>query len=203
MTPRSLVPASPAAAPASRRRPRLLVLVGLTVPLVLAACGGEDEEAAGEEAVAVTAAAPVEQDAGFGAAGHWTAAQLCTLSDLETMRTLYPGIDVVESTGLDEADSAVCLWDDVSIDPLDPESTLFSVAQRPHDGSTFCDCFESFELSGADQAVFAEELYTDRMSGVLVAVGDQSLAVEFVKGTTGAREVAELIAGLWISMQGV
>jgi hypothetical protein len=36
---------------------------------------------------------------------------------------------------------------------------------------------------------------------VLVAVGDRQLAVEFVKGAAGAREVAELVATTWVTMQ--
>jgi hypothetical protein len=50
--------------------------------------------------------------------------------------------------------------------------------------------------------VFTEELYVETLSGVLVAVGDRQLAIEFVKGAAGAREVAELVATTWVSMQG-
>lgn len=142
-----------------------------------------------------------EQDAGFGGAGHWTAGQLCTLTDLMTMGAMFPGVEVIESPGLDEADSSVCNWDDAAIDPLDPASTLFTIGQTLHNGDTFSDSFERIDIPGADQAVFAEELYTDRMSGVLVAVGDRVLSVEFVKDAAGGREVAELVASVWVSMQ--
>jgi hypothetical protein len=218
MTPRHLA----SSRTSTRRFTRALAAFGLAIPLALAACGGGDggdEEAsdaatvetdAGDAAGAAdaadaagSAAAGGEQDAGFGGAGHWTAGQLCTLTDLMTMGALFPGVEVIETPGLDEVDSSVCNWDDASVDPLDPASTLFTVSQQLHNGDTFCDCFDTIEIPGSDQAVFADELYTDTMSGVLVAIGDRSLAVEYVKGTTGAREVAELIATVWVSMQAI
>ena len=105
-------------------------------------------------------------------------------------------------TGIDEPDWSRCAWDDASIDPLDPASTLFGVDQRDHQGQTFDDSFETIDVPGADQAVFAETFDSDTMSVVLVAVGDQQLSLEFVKDTVGAREVAELVATTWVAMQG-
>lgn len=212
-------------------RPRTLravVAIGLVLPLALGACGGDDgssDERPSENRTSDAnddsnddsnadanddssddsndaGSSGGEQDAGFGGAGHWSAAQLCTLTDLATMGALFPGVDVVESTGIDEPDWSRCAWDDASIDPLDPASTLFGVDQRDHQGQTFSDSFETIDVPGADQAVFAETFDSDTMSVVLVAVGDQQLSVEFVKDTVGAREVAELVATTWVAMQG-
>lgn len=214
----------------TRRFTRALAAFGLAIPLALAACGGGDggDEDASEAATVETDAAGadddstadttaddmaagaadtgsgtagVEQDGGYGGAGHWSAAQLCTLNDLMTMGALFPGVEIVESTGIDDPDHSACLWDNAAIDPLDPASTLFTISQTPHTGITFDDSFETLDIPGADQAVFGETLYTDSESGMLIAVGDQLLTIEYVKGTAGAREVAELIATLWVSMQ--
>ena len=215
-------------APRSVPRPRLrarrsLGLVAGAAVLTLAACGGGDDEGASESAApaeesvaadsataatesAESPAAPVaaageELDAGYGAKGPWTAAQLCTLNDLTTMGALFPGVEVVERTGIDDPDWARCEWADVSFEPIDSAGDLFGINQRAHGGETLSDAFESIDVPGADQAVFAETLDNDRMSVVLATVGDQILEIEFAKDALGARDVATLIATTWASFQ--
>jgi hypothetical protein len=190
-------------------RPRSFRACGLALVLAVGGCGSDDQGAAQDSGTTSEATATVgsaadeagEQDAGLGGAGHWTAGQLCALNDLASMSVLHPGVEVIEETGLDEADSAVCLWSDRAFDPIDSAGRLFIVSQMLHDGATFSDSFETIDVAGAEQAVFAETLYSERLSAVLVAVGDRSLSVEFVQGTDGGRELAELVASVWASMQ--
>lgn len=187
--------------------------VALALSLVFSACGGGDEEGADEPAeedaggeAAGTASGDEgggegEQDAGFGGDGHWTAAQLCSLADLAMMGALFPGVEVVESTGIDDPDWSHCSWKDAGIDQYDPASKLFGVSNTDHAGQQFSDSFEPLDIPGTDQAVFAEDLGDPLTSSVLVAVGDQQLTVDFAKSASGAREVAEVIATTWATLQ--
>jgi hypothetical protein len=122
---------------------------GLALVLAVGGCGSDDQGAAQDSGTTSEATATVgsaadeagEQDAGLGGAGHWTAGQLCALNDLASMSVLHPGVEVIEETGLDEADSAVCLWSDRAFDPIDSAGRLFIVSQMLHDGATFSDSF--------------------------------------------------------------
>lgn len=195
-------------APAHRRSliRNSIAVFALVGSLALTACGSDDasDDAASSDAAADgggSSAGGQEQDAGFGGDGHWTAAQLCSLADLATMGALFPGIEMVERTGIDEPDWSRCEWADATISRLSPRSDLFGVSQRDYDGHEFGDFWERFEVPGADQALFVETLDSDVTSVINVTVGDQQLEVTFVKDTAGAREVAELIATTWATTQ--
>ena len=154
---------------------------------VLAACGGDD------------GGGSKEADGGLGAAGHWSAAQLCSLASVDDVTGLFPGVTVEEAAGIDDPDWSACLWTDKDKDILDPTGTLLTVSNRSHDGTPFSDSFEQLSIAGADQAVFIEDF--GGPSAILVAVGDQVLDLSYPQGTSGARELAERIAAQWVGLQ--
>ena len=166
---------------------RTATITLMATGLLLAACGGDD------------GGGSKEADGGLGAAGHWSAAQLCSLASVDDVTGLFPGVTVEEAAGIDDPDWSACLWTDKDKDILDPTGTLLTVSNRSHDGTPFSDSFEQLSIAGADQAVFVEDF--GGPSAILVAVGDQVLDLSYPKGTSGARELAERIATQWVGLQ--
>jgi len=132
-----------------------------------------------------------------GGVGHWTADQLCSLTDEAAVGALFPGVKIRERAGIDDADWSACVWKDADGGPLD--LSLFTVSNRDHDGGEFSDSFEPLNLLGAEQSVYVEDFAG--VSAVLVAIGGQLLDISFELGTAGGRGLAVAIAEAWIATQ--
>ena len=165
------------------RYQRLFLTTMVAGALTLSACGGDDEKAAAPQT--------------GGGVGHWTAAQVCSLSDEAAVGALYPGVKIEENPGIDDADWSACVWQDEEGDAFSPN--LFTVGNRNHDGAPFSDSFELLNLPGATQSVYAESF--GGVSAVLATVGDQLIEVDFVLDTPGGRELAVAVAQAWVATQ--
>ncbi len=170
------------------RSPLMSVLVAAAAAgLTLAACGGDDTGGASSEV-----GTP-------GAAGHWSAAQLCSLATLGEVKAIFPDTTIAEEPGIDDPDWSACIWRNTAVDLLDPASSLLTASHDPYDGSEFSESFERITVLGADQA-----LYTPDFGGepvVIVTVADQRLMIDFPADTPGARELAETMASMWATLQ--
>ena len=165
------------------RHQRLFLATVLAGSLAFAACGGDDEKSDAPQT--------------GGGKGHWSAAQLCSLTDETAVGALFTGVDIEESPGIDDADWSACVWKDADGGAVSPN--LFTINNRDHDGAEFADSFEPLDLPGANQSVFAENF--GGTSAVLATVGDQLLEVDFEPGTVGGRELAVAIAQAWMATQ--
>jgi len=170
---------------------RKLGIVAGALTLFLAACGGGDDEPA---------------DAGSGASlggvGHWTAAELCALSDTATVGAMFPGVEVAERAVVDSDSLSQCGWGDASVQWGTRDHELVGVRNGDHAGQQFGSPYEPIDVAGADPAVFALQNPADEGKSTLIAVvGDQRLTIDFNGDAVGGREVAASIATTWAAAQ--
>jgi hypothetical protein len=169
--------------------------------VLLTACGDDSGGSASSDGIAAEAPADVDtSNATPGGVGHWSALELCSLSDPEAVAQLFPGKNIVEATGLDDPDWSVCLYNDTDADPLAPESTLLTISTNDWDGTEFADSATPLDLEGAEQSVLFDN-FDGSDANVLVAVGDVSLSVTYDIGTDGGAELGEQIATTWLKAQ--
>ena len=113
--------------PTNRRLIVTLLLPLAAFTVLLAGCGddsGDSGPDAGSSSDAAESSVGADtSDATPGGVGHWSALELCSLSDPDAVGALFPGTDVVEATGIDDPDWSACTWKDPDADPLAPEST--------------------------------------------------------------------------------
>jgi hypothetical protein len=167
----------------------LLVIVALAV---MVSCGSDDTGGADNSNESSNVVG--------GGAGHWSASELCSLSDPDALADLFPDANVVENPGLDSPDSSACVYKDADLDPLSPESNLVTIGQASYEGTGFSDTAERREVPGADEAVFFAD-FDGSDASFIVTVGDQLLSVDFEIGTAGGDDFAESIVGAWVTAQ--
>jgi len=173
-------------------------LLAIVVLAMMVGCGGDDSSGA-DNSNDSSGSSESSSDVG-GGVGHWTASELCSLSDPDAVAGLFPDANVVEIPGLDSADSSACVYMDAGLDPLSPESNLATIGQRDYEGTGFSDAAEPREVTGADEAVFFAD-FDGSDASYIVTVGDQLLSVEFEIGTAGGDDFAESIVGAWVTAQ--
>ena len=128
------------------------------ISAALAGCGGTsgDDTAAGvADGAADPTSSPEPEDVPSerGGRGHWTAAELCALIDLDELAPVFSELRLKEQPGIDELDWSACGWRDADGPPLAP--TVVGVSSREFGGGPLSDSFAPVELAGADQAVLA------------------------------------------------
>jgi hypothetical protein len=180
---------------ACRRSTFVVAIVALTM---LVGCSGGETSSVGNTSES-SRNNQSSSDVG-GGAGHWTASELCSLSDREAVAELFPGANVVEHPGLDSRDSSACVYKDADVDPLSPESNLVTIGQRDYEGTGFSDVAEPRDVAGADEAVFFAD-FDGSDASYIVTVDDQLLSVDFDIGTVGGDDFAESIVGAWVAVQ--
>ncbi len=189
--------------PASRRsgswfNRTLRFLPAIVALAMMAGCGGGDTGGA-DSSNESSGSNESSSDVG-GGSGHWTASELCSLSDPDAVAELFPDTNVVENPGLDSPDASACVYKDADLDPLSPESNLVTIGQRDYEGTGFSDTAERREVPGADEAVFFAD-FDGSDASYIVTVDGQLLSVDFEIGTAGGVDFAESIVGAWITAQ--
>lgn len=134
-----------------------------------------------------------------GAAGDWTAAQLCTLLDGAELSTVFGAVALATPVEqFEDPTRSICAWADPdSIEVVPPPLVLAD--QEPSPGPLFIDG-TPVDIPGATEVDYRPEWLPGEDFLVLIA-GDQQLTLRYRSGAPEALDVMVAAASGWAAIQ--
>lgn len=134
-----------------------------------------------------------------GAAGDWTAAQLCTLLDGAELSTVFGSVALATPfEQFEDPTRSICAWPDPdSLEVVPPPLVLAD--QEPSPGPLFIDG-TPIEIAGATEVDYRPDWLPGEDFLVLIA-GDQQLTLRYRSGAPEALDVMVAAASSWAAIQ--